>query len=115
MDLGELRGRTDVPVIAADQRGFITFVNDRFHEVFGWEASDLVGMPLPTIIPARFQDAHHLGFSRFLATGRPTLLGSPLSLLIVTKAGAEIEAEHFILAERTDDGWEFAASIRPVG
>ena len=105
--------RSDVPVIAADSGGFITRVNDQFGRIFGWRSDDLVGEPLTTIIPERFRDAHHMGFSRFLANGLPTLLERPLNLWICLKDGTESEAEHFIIAERLDDDWAFAAIIKP--
>jgi PAS domain S-box-containing protein len=114
VDLAELRLRTDVPVISADHHGFITAINDRFHEAYGWAMSDLVGKPLTTIIPRRFQDAHHSGFSRFLTTGIPTLLGQPLDLVIVTRDGSELVAEHLIVATEKDERWEFAAIVRPL-
>jgi PAS domain S-box-containing protein len=114
MRIDELEARTDVPVIRADHHGFITAINDRFTEAYGWAAADLVGSPLTTIIPDIFHDAHHLGFSRFLASGVPTLLERALDLRIVTAAGTELVAEHFIVAERHDGDWVFAAAIRPL-
>lgn len=115
MEVAELRQRTDVPVIAADHRGFITQINDQFREAYGWTAADLVGKPLPTIIPTRFHDAHHSGFARFLTTEIPRILGRPYELPIVTKDGRELSAEHFIVASVSDGRWEFAALIRPLG
>jgi PAS domain S-box-containing protein len=106
--------RADVPVISADSGGFITQINEQFGRAFGWNAVDLVGEPLTTIIPERFRDAHHMGFSRFLATGQPTLLEQPLSLWIRHKDGTEAQAEHYIVAERLDETWAFAAIIKPM-
>ena len=114
MDVGELRRRTDVTVISADHRGSITSINERFHEAYGWTDADLVGQPLPTIIPRRFHDAHHSGFARFLSTESPVILGRELALVVVTKDGREVVAEHFIVGNVTGDRWEFAASIRPL-
>ncbi len=114
MTIDELVARTDVPVISADHRGYITSINEQFRHAYGWEAADLIGQPLPTIIPGNLHDAHHMGFSRFLTTGRPTLLEQPLSLRIMTKDGRELEAEHFIVAEQLGGDWAFAASITPL-
>ncbi len=114
MNIDELQSRVDVPVISANHRGYVTGINERFSEAFGWEAAELVGKPLPTIIPAHFHAAHHLGFSRFLTTGKPTLLERPLNLGIVMADGREVEAEHYIVAEERVEGWVFAAMIRPL-
>ena len=111
----EIQRVTDVPAVIADHHGFITHVNQPFEEVFGWRAAEIVGQSLSAIIPQNLHDAHHLGFSRFLSTGKKTLLNRPLRLKAVTKDGRVFEAEHFIVAEQRDDQWQFGATIRPVG
>ena len=113
--ISELMRETGVPVVVADQQGMITHVNGRFETVFGWQVREIVGKPLSIIIPKNLHDAHHLGFSRFLTTGKPTLLNQPLKLKAVTKEGREFEAEHTILAEQKEGRWIFAATIRPLG
>ena len=109
-----LKRLTDVPVITADEQGLITYVNPRFEQVFGWGLKEITGKPLTTIIPTNLHDAHHLGFSRFLTTGAPTLLNQPLTLKAATKAGAIFDAEHLIVAEQRNGRWVFGASIRPL-
>lgn len=114
MTIEELKRRSEVPVVLADARGTITYVNGQFERVFGWTASELIGQPLTTFIPPNLHDAHHLGFSRFLTTGAPTLLNQPLKLKAITKAGREFDAEHFIVAEQQRGQWVFGATIRPL-
>lgn len=114
IEVSELLLRTDVPTISADHGGMVTSINERFHEAYGWTPEDLVGKHVTTIIPSRFHDAHHTGFSRFLTTGKPTILEQPIELFIVTKDGREMQAEHFIVASESDDRWFFAAMIRPL-
>lgn len=115
MKIEDVQARTDVPVVSVDHHGHVTAINERFREAYGWGAADLVGRPLSTIIPTVFHDTHHLGFSRFLTTGLPTLLEHPLQLKIVARDGHEQEAEHYIVAEERDGAWAFAAMIRPLG
>ena len=110
----QCRQQTKVPVVMADQTGTITYVNERFESVFGYPQKDIVGRPLAIIIPQNMRDAHHLGFSRFLTTGRPTLLNQPLTLKVVAKDGREFDAEHLIVAEQQQGRWVFAATIRPL-
>ena len=64
----EMRGETGIPSVIADHQGMITYVNQRFEAVFGWQAQEIIGKPLTAIIPSHLHDAHHLGFSRFLTT-----------------------------------------------
>lgn len=112
--IDELMREAEAPVVISDHRGFITYVNERFEAVFGWESHEIVGQPLTAIIPRRLHDAHHLGFSRFLTGGKPTLLNQPLRLAAVTKSGVEFEAEHVLVAEQRQGKWMFGATIRPV-
>jgi PAS domain S-box-containing protein len=115
MTLGELRQERAFPVVVADERGVITYVNEPFERVFGWGAAEIVGRPLTRIIPPTLHDAHHLGFSRFIMTGTATLLNQPLALTAVTRQGKEFDAQHTIVAERQDGRWVFGAMIAPLG
>ncbi len=114
MTMDQLRSETGVPVVIADHDGSITYVNARFEAIFGWKSEEIVGQPLTTIIPKNLHDAHHLGFSRFLMTGKPTLLNQPLKLKAVTKDGREFDSEHIIVAEQQEGQWVFGATIRPL-
>lgn len=113
--INDLKSELDVPFLIANEHGFITFVNDHFKEVFGWTSNDIVGKTISTIIPKSYHDAHHLSFSRFAVTEKPTVLNHPLKLVAVTKDGREIESEHFITAEQIEGKWFFGATLRPIG
>lgn len=110
----EIRNNTDMPAIIVNDQGVITHVNKRFEIVFGWTAAEIVGEPVSIIIPRNLRSAHHLGFSRFLTTEKPTLLNRPVRLRTVRKDGQEFEAEHFIVAEDGQGQWVFGALIRPL-
>lgn len=114
VSIDELQRITQDPVVIADHRGLITHVNERFEAVFGWRKAEIAGQPLSRIIPTHLHDAHHLGFSRFLTTGQPTLLNQPLTLRAVTKDGREFDAEHLIVAEQQQGAWVFGATVRPL-
>lgn len=109
-----MRRESAVPVIIADHNGIISYVNERFEVELGWSAADLVGKTLTTIIPPALHTAHNMGFSRFLTTGQPTLLAQVLNLRLVLGDGREIDAEHFIIGEKVEGQWVFAATIRPA-
>ena len=110
----EIKKLTDIPVVATDEQGNINFINKAFGEVFGWQKEEIIGRPLTTIIPPNLRDAHRLGFSRFLATKKPTLLNQPLNLKAIKKDGVIFDAEHLILAEQRGGHWIFGATIQPL-
>ena len=111
MTIEEMKNVADTPVILAEQDGFITFINKAFESAYGWAANDLVGKPLTTIIAKKMHDSHQLGFSRFLTTGKATILNQKLKLMMVTKDGKELETEHFIVAEKQNGRWVFGGTI----
>ncbi len=114
MTIDTLKHEEKIPVVVADEQGFIMYVNKCFEKIFEWRSEEIIGQSLTVIIPKHLRDAHHLGFSRFLTTGISTLLNRPLKLNAVTKIGREFQAEHVIVAEASSGHWTFAASIKPL-
>ena len=114
MTIDELKQRSDVFVVIADEDGTITYVHAASPDLLGWEPEDLVGNSLTTLIPPHLHDAHTMGFSRFLTTGRATLMNRPLRLDVLTKDGRTVASEHVIVAERAGDRWVFGATIQPL-
>lgn len=114
MNIDKVLRETRLPAVVADHRGLITWVNPRFEEVLGWCRREILGKPLTILIPEALRDAHHLGFSRFLVTGKPALLNRPLTLPVMAKDGHVFDAEHLIVAGQRQGRWVFAATIRPL-
>src|SRR4028119_1272084 len=112
--INEMKHETDLPVLMTDQHGFIIYVNEPFRQVFGWTDDEIIGQILTAVIPNSLHDSHNLGFSRFVMTGNPTVLNHPLQLKAVKNDGSEIDAEHFILSEKNQGQWVFAATLRPL-
>src|SRR5438045_6516255 len=109
--IAEIKRESSKPWVVANHRGVITEVSDSFGVAFGWDRAEIVGKNLDTIIPRRLRDTHRLGFSRFLRTGRPTIIGQPLELKVASKDGRELTARHVISAEQVGGQWMFAATI----
>lgn len=107
----EILALKDIPAIGASEEGFVTYINEAFTKTYGWTKKDLYGSSLTKIMPAKFREAHQFGFSRFLATEKPRVAGQPLPLEVEFKDGTVKLAEHFILADKKDNEWHFAATI----
>ncbi len=100
-----------LPAIAIDYNSMITMVNEAFQKEYGWSEKDLLGKSITEIIPPYLRDAHQIGFSRFLSTEQATLLGMKLPLKILYRDGTVQDAEHFIVGEKKNNRWYFAATI----
>lgn len=112
--IAELITQEQIPAIKINEEGIITHINNTFQKIYGWEKERVIGKPLFIIIPEEFHTAHDIGFSRFLNTEKPTLLGQPLPLSIRHATGGTLMAEHTIYAEKEDGKWIFGALIKPM-
>lgn len=110
----EVMSEKKLPAVAIDKNGLFIMVNRAFEAEFGWTSDDLLGESITTIIPRYLRDAHLIGISRFLVTENATLLGRPIPLKILCKDNEVREAEHYIVGKKDDNGWIFAATIKPV-
>ncbi|MEI7952497.1 MAG: PAS domain S-box protein [Synechococcaceae cyanobacterium ELA182] len=104
----------DRPFVLADQSGVVVAINSAFHQIYGWKEEVLKGQPLSVILPESFRMAHQLGFSRFQSTEISTILAHPLRLKTICQDGSEIVSEHFIVAEKQQEGWMFGATLTPL-
>lgn len=72
-----------------------------------------MGQPVTRIMPPHMRDGHKVGFARFLATEQATLLGTPLPLSVLYKDGRVEDSVHFIVGDKVNGIWRFAAIIKP--
>lgn len=102
--LGQAFNRMPVAMIVVNQHGVISRVNQLAEHTFGYEAAELIGQPVETLIPERYR-AHHPRYrGGFLAeaTARPMGLGRDLSGL--RKDGSEFPVEIGINPVETGEG-----------
>ncbi len=101
----------NVPVVKIDQESIFTYVNESFEKEYGWTQKELLGKPVTEIMPEHMRSGHNVGFARFLTTETTNLLGKTLPLKIRYKDGREMLSNHYILGEKLDGRWQFAAII----
>ena len=93
---------------------FAVWLRDLLDEL-GVTRATVIGQSLGVILPPSFRDSHHAGFARFQLTQTSKVLNHPLRLATFCADGHAIESEHFIVAEKNEDGnWSFAATLRPL-
>ncbi len=74
--------------IAMGADGCITHWNRQSERMFGWLRSDAIGQYLADlIIPADNREAHKLGLSRYLATGRGSVIDSRVKMQALRRSG----------------------------
>jgi len=92
------------PVVAADDANRILAVSPALAEMLGWEADDLVGRRVVTLIPPQLREAHVAGFSRHLSTGEAHVLGVPLDLPVLARDGREVMCTFLVEQAPTTTG-----------
>jgi PAS domain S-box-containing protein len=85
-------------VIAADEQGKILFANVAVTGLLGWHPDELTGRPLTTLMPQRMHVIHQAGFSRYVTTHRPRIMGHPIRLPALRRDGSELDLELTIAA-----------------
>jgi len=101
-------------ILSADSHGNITYFNPGAERIFGFTAEEVSGRPLTTLMPERFQDAHHAGLARYLATGEPRVIGRTVELAGRRKDGTEFPLELSLAAWKQGADVAFTAIIRDI-
>jgi PAS domain S-box-containing protein len=102
-------------IICVDQRQLITFFNDGASHIFGYDAPEVLGERLDTLIPARFHAAHrsHVrNFAHSPVTGRRMAERSRVTGM--RKDGTEFAAEASIAKVVSPGGPVYAVILRDV-
>ena len=93
IDFQALVDELDDAIVVADDRNHVVYANAAVEQVLGWRADDLSGRRLTTIIPERLREAHVAGYSRYLVTHEPRLIGQPVRVPARRRDGSEVEVQ----------------------
>ncbi|AIR96136.1 SpoIIE family protein phosphatase [Streptomyces glaucescens] len=103
-----------VPTIAADEQNRIIAANGPAADLLGWHADDLVGRPLPTLIPEHLRARHIAAFTSLLLSGQPRILGRSVPLPALHRDGRLVPVRLFLQTQETADGRTvFVAQLSP--
>ncbi|HZX31410.1 MAG TPA: CHASE domain-containing protein [Rhodocyclaceae bacterium] len=102
-------------IISADGEGRITYFNRAAEALFGYRRPEIIGQPLGILVPERLRDAHENGFRRFLATGKPHIIGRTVALEGRRRDGSEFPIEISLADWATGEGVFFTAILRDIG
>lgn len=107
----DLLSVSEEPIVAIDQASIFTFISKAFTQEYGWSSDDLMGKPVAEIMPEHMRSGHNIGFARFMATEKSELLNKYLLLKVKYKDGRELLSNHFIVGDKKNGKWRFAALI----
>jgi PAS domain S-box-containing protein len=111
-------GVTESPLamVAADDANRIIAMSDAAVRLLGWEREDLVGRRIVTIVPPELREAHIAGFVRYLISGQPRILGSPVSVPALRRDGSQVPVSIRIDNVTAGGGRQvFVATLTPTG
>ena len=102
-------------IITINEEGRIETFNRAASEIFGYDASEVIGESVRKLMPAPMHAAHQEGMRRFLAGGEPHVIGKgAVELPAVRKDGSEFTVELTISAIRDDGHYRFVGVLRDV-
>ncbi|WP_310526245.1 PAS domain S-box protein [Nocardioides sp.] len=102
-------------IVVADGEGRIQLVNARAVGMFGYEASELIGQSVVTLMPERLADAYETLRVGYLADpDAPPVIGLSGGLFGRRKDGTEVPVEVSLAPLETDDGTLFLADVRDI-
>jgi PAS domain S-box-containing protein len=80
-------------IVLADAQGQIIGWNKAAQDLFGYQADEILGRSLTTIMPVRYHAAHLQGIEHYRTTGQARVLGQTLEVQGLRKDGSEIPIE----------------------
>lgn len=102
-------------VIMMDSMGDVTYWNPAAEKMFGYAPDEILGMNLHgLLVPARYLDAHHAAFPKFVQTGAGPLIGAVSEVEALRKSGAEFPVEISIAAVSISNSWHAVAIVRDI-
>jgi PAS domain S-box-containing protein len=104
-------------ILYSDRQGIIRLWNAGCERIFGYMASEAVGLSLHIIIPASLRERHDRGYAETMRTGRTRYdAGDLLAVPALRKDGSRISVEFSIVPLKDGTGamMGMAAIIRDV-
>ena len=98
--------------VVVDANGIIVFANAQIEQTFGYQAGEIVGSSIETLLPERFWAAHPKHRERFALQPKPRPMGAGLSLYGRHKSGHEFPVEISLSPVMTPTGPLVVGAVR---
>jgi PAS domain S-box-containing protein len=93
-----------VGMVLTDAAGVVLLANEAIHRMFGYSKGELQGMPIETLIPARFRNLHPGHRAAFLLHASARAMGRDQDLYGLRKGGSEVPIEIGLNPLETSEG-----------
>jgi PAS domain S-box-containing protein len=100
--------------VTVDDDGIIRHANASVQTVFGYEPAELLGEPITTLIPPRFEERHNAGFERYLETGERQVDWRDMELSGLRKDGEEVPLSISFTVHEEDGEKRLTGLIRDI-
>jgi PAS domain S-box-containing protein len=98
-------------MVMVSEDGRIVLINAQGEKVFGYGRAELVGLPIETLIPERFQPEHPMHRKHFVGNPQTRTIGAGRELFGRRKDGSEVPIEIGLNPIRTTEGLFVVASV----
>lgn len=101
-------------IVSADKHGKVFSWNPAAERVFGYSATEMIGMPLTDLMPERFRRAHTAGMARYLKEGEAKVVGKTIELVGLHRDGSEFPCELSLAVWQREGTPYFTGFIRDI-
>jgi PAS domain S-box-containing protein len=99
-------------ILVTDAYGVMRAANPRTEELFGYNAQELIGKPIETLVPARFRGGHPRHRENYVVHPRTRQMGAALNLFGLRKDGTEFPVDIMLKPMQTESGQVVVSFIR---
>ncbi len=101
-------------IVTVDDQGIIDSVNHAAEKMFGYEASELEGQSISSLMPSPYNDDHAQQLESYLATGQGHLINSRLEVVGLCRDGSTFPMEIALNEMYLGDSRYFVAIARDI-
>ena len=101
-------------ILVTDQSGIIRAANPRTAELFGYSAAELTGLPIDSLVPARFRQRHPAHRENYTAHPRTRQMGAAMNLFGLRKDGTEFPVDIMLKPVETASGPVVLSFVRDI-